>query len=123
MYFGTAKTPLSCVWDLGSDWVVAQSTSCTNCKGYKFNPATSGTQISPTLQNLTYGSATVWGTYYTDTVCATTSSSTCVSGFKYFSATKQTGLNAPVNGLVGLSQYKTPLLNPTTTRTAGQSYI
>ena len=49
MYFGTAKTPLNCVFDLGSDWVVAQTTSCTTCKGYKFNPATSGTQLSATL--------------------------------------------------------------------------
>lgn len=49
MYFGTAKTPLNCAFDLGSDWVVAQTTTCTTCKGYKFNAAASGTQLSATV--------------------------------------------------------------------------
>ena len=103
VYFGGNRTSLQCVFDLGSDRVVAKSADCYNCQGNTFNSSATGTLDSPVVLNIEYGSAYISGYDFFDTVCATSDNTSCVPNFKYFSITEQTGLDPPIEGIVGLS--------------------
>ena len=76
-------TPMEVVFDTGSDWLVAQGTSCTSCSGHLYNPSVTGRLTNDTLSSRSYGSAVLNGTTYKDTVCL--DMSICVVNFEYFS--------------------------------------
>lgn len=94
---------MSVVFDTGSDWMVIQGSSCTNCEGTLFNATKSGTLASSTLQVRTYGSANLTGYVYNDTFCLSKDMSSCILNFQYFSVVNQVGLRPPVEGIAGMS--------------------
>lgn len=104
VYFGGNKTSLQSVFDLGSDRVVALSSNCSSCKGNTVNSSDTGTLATTKgEQSIEYGSASIKGYDYNDTLCATSDEKSCVPNFTYFSITKQRGLDPPIEGIVGMS--------------------
>lgn len=55
---------------------------------------------------LYYASARLKGYSYKDKVCLDSTSKSCVSDFKYFSFDAQEGMDAPIEGIMGLAQNK-----------------
>lgn len=103
---GTEQKPMNVVFDTGSDWLVVQSTNCSNCEGDVFNATKSGVLTNTTMQVRKYGSAEVDGYLYNDTVCLAKDLSSCILKFPYFSVIKQAGLSPPIEGILGMSQNK-----------------
>jgi hypothetical protein len=82
VYFGGNQTSLQCVFDLGSDRVVAQSSNCSSCKGNTVNSSDTGTLVASNgYTSISYGSADISGYDYNDTVCATSDNKSCVPDF------------------------------------------
>ena len=75
------------VYDTGSDWLVVEGADCTTCQGNTYDPQPSidtglATVVSETQSERNYGSASLKGREYTDTVCILFSA--CVPEFEYF---------------------------------------
>ena len=67
-------TMLDVVYDTGSDWLVIESETCSNCEGNKYDLADSaGTPVKTNSQQTerNYGSASLQGYEYKDKVCVT----------------------------------------------------
>jgi hypothetical protein len=114
LYMGTSTEAFDVVYDTGSDWVVLKGWSCTNCNSTSYNPYTS-TQSrlrNDTVSVRSYGSATLYGTEWSDLVCVKEDGG-CVTNFDYFLVTaNETGLNDPMDGIMGLCRHQQPLLAP-----------
>jgi hypothetical protein len=82
---GTSQVALDVVYDTGSDWVVVEGKTCGNCEGNTYDPSTStaSKQIGTKISKRNYGTASLWGTEYTDKVCIN-SNKGCVNNFQYF---------------------------------------
>jgi hypothetical protein len=50
-----------------------------------------------------FGAAKLTGSSWTDQVCLSSSSSTCVEEFEYFAFTEQEGLSVSQDGILGMS--------------------
>ena len=73
------------VYDTGSDWLVMEDITCSNCEGNKYDNSNSqGTpvQIATSSSERNYGSASLVGYEYTDKVCINLN--TCLDVFEYF---------------------------------------
>jgi len=100
---GTSGTSIDVVYDTGSDWLVVPDVNCSNCEGTTHDSSSATpTQGGVTSERL-YGSASLLGTEYEDKVCMTTDESSCVDVFEYYSFSSQTGINNPLEGILGMS--------------------
>ena len=80
------KTSLDVIYDTGSDWLVVESSTCDNCAGDRYNinssvQAGTAKQISSENSERNYGSASLVGKEYTDTVCVQLDN--CVTDFRF----------------------------------------
>ena len=94
------------LFDTGSDWLILEGKGCKSCEGEDlYNPkkSESSKKISKEDSSREYGSASVYGSVYTDTVCVTTSF-LCLYDYPLFVAKEQTGLIEPLDGIVGLTR-------------------
>lgn len=96
------------VFDTGSDWLVVEGHLCETCDTndedliYDPSQSTESAQVGLSESERLYGSASLKGIEYTDTVCL--DASTCAIDFEYFLITDQTGLIEPIDGIVGMSR-------------------
>ena len=84
IYMG-GNTLMDVVYDTGSDWLVMEDITCSNCEGNKYDNSNSqGTpvQIATSSSERNYGSASLVGYEYTDKVCINLN--TCLDVFEYF---------------------------------------
>ena len=85
MFFGSDKQDANLIFDTGSSWLTVTSNMCENCNSQKFNVKTSTTasQVDKTTFRQVYGSATLSGYKYNDTVCLTdaVSGDSCLNNF------------------------------------------
>lgn len=72
------KTIINVAYDTGSDWLVVPDISCGNCIGNKVNNTDSGKIVNNIPVERTYGSVTMIGTTWTNTVCLSSSTWPCV---------------------------------------------
>ena len=92
IYMGTGSfTPMDVIFDTGSDWVVVESSKCTNCEetvgpdgisrhdGFDINGSELVTNIT---SERIYGSAQLKGLEYKDRVCLLLT--LCVFDFHFF---------------------------------------
>jgi hypothetical protein len=107
---GSKKTIVDVVFDTGSDWLVVPDSNCTNCDGETINNEFAE-QTSFELTERLYGSASLAGYTFKDRVCLTSSSNSCIEEFEYFAFTNQTGINDPIEGILGMSQNKQMILS------------
>lgn len=89
------------VYDTGSDWLVIPDSECAQCDGNKHDNSDATPEQEEDSERL-YGSAALVGRTYSDKVCLTTQSSSCVSSFEYFAFHEQQGINDPIEGIMGL---------------------
>ena len=80
-------TKMDIVYDTGSDWLVVEGSECTNCEGntYDIGPSVDADQaisLSETSSERNYGSASLTGKEWTDTVCILFTA--CVNNFEFF---------------------------------------
>jgi hypothetical protein len=118
---GKAFTPMNVVFDTGSDWLVVQGSDCSNCEGAKFDGAEFGIPQSNFDSERLYGSASLVGREYKDQVCLNPRA--CVNDFEYYLINQQTGLNPPIEGILGLSMNSPFLLAPDSAMQVGPLYI
>ena len=92
------------VFDTGSDWLVVEGATCTNCQGNTYDPTWSAdsVKVDQTTTKREYGSASLSGNVYQDTVCILLS--TCVQDYEYFLISSQKGIVEPIDGILGLSR-------------------
>lgn len=106
MRMGSQSTLLDLVFDTGSDWLVVPDIDCVSCDGNKHDSSTSGEVIDAQLSDRLYGSASLKGSTYSDKVCLGSAASSCVTNFEYFAFLEQSGINDPIEGILGMSQNK-----------------
>ena len=72
------------VYDTGSDWLVVEGSTCTNCQGNTYDPTWSSdsVKVDQSTTKREYGSASLSGNVYQDTVCILLT--TCVKDYEYF---------------------------------------
>lgn len=75
------------VYDTGSDWLVVEGSECSNCEGntYDIEPsieAGEANALTDSSSERNYGSASLVGREYTDTVCILFTA--CVDAFEFF---------------------------------------
>jgi hypothetical protein len=80
-------TKMDMIFDTGSDWLVVEGATCTNCDGNTYdirpNMATGvAKDVSKQISTRSYGSLELQGREYTDTVCILFSA--CLNNFKFF---------------------------------------
>ena len=120
---GGVKT-MEVVYDTGSDWLVIESHTCSNCEGDKYDPRKSTgkpKQISKEMSERNYGSASLKGHEWTDKVCLTLS--TCVPEFEFFMFEQQSGIAEPIDGILGLSRNNAFHIAPDQGNMTGPLYI
>ena len=84
IYMG-GNTKMDVVFDTGSDWLVMEGKTCSNCEGNKYNPSISNgkpKRISTKSSERNYGSASLVGYEWTDKVCIDLGH--CVEDFEFF---------------------------------------
>jgi len=107
---GAEKTILDVVYDTGSDWLVVPDSECSNCDGNRIDNSEAERTSEEVTERL-YGSAALTGSTWRDIVCLTSSSYSCVNEFEYFSFITQTGINDPIEGILGMCQNKQMILS------------
>lgn len=105
-----ADSIVDVVYDTGSDWLAVPDSRCEECQGTKVDNSDQ-TVVDGSLSDRTYGSAHLIGSTYSGKVCLTSATSSCVTDFEYFSFVNQTGINNPVEGILGMSQNKQMMLS------------
>lgn len=123
MIMGGVKE-LEVVYDTGSDWLVIESATCSNCEGDKYDPATSSGNAekkSYTLSERNYGSASLEGYEFYDKVCI--SLNTCIDDFEFFLIESQRGISEPIDGILGLSRNNAFHIAPDQGNRSGPLYI
>jgi len=98
---GESKKVIDVVFDTGSDWLVIPESDCKNCKGQKYNSSES-VPVDTTPTSREYGSASLKGKTFSDTVCLDEMDTSCVANFTYFAFHYQKGLSPPIEGILGL---------------------
>jgi len=80
---GTASGGFNVVYDTGSDWLVIETSTCSNCVGFLY--VTSSSTAYSAVPNSTgerlYGSASLTGFEAIDKVCLTNTDDYCVNPF------------------------------------------
>lgn len=103
------------IFDTGSDWLVVEDINCPTCVSTRFNKTTSTTfEVNSTASKaLNYGSASLTGYTGNDTVGLDTSQTTAAPDFMFYLVTKQTGISASFDGIMGMSRnYKVGTYTP-----------
>ena len=116
------------ILDTASDWLLVEGTACTNCNGntYDIGPSLDDGQAilvsnpGETLER-SYGTMNFVGKEYTDTVCVLFSA--CVENFEFFLIEYQSGLNEPMDGILGLSRDNPAYLDPSSGNQTGPLFI
>jgi hypothetical protein len=78
------------VYDSGSGYLTVNGADCATCEDQYYNPVDSSTSMQgykaySNTTSLTYGSATLNGTMYTDNMCLNHQDpETCISDFGFF---------------------------------------
>jgi len=99
-------------YDTGSDWLQIYNTSCLNgtCQSVGFDPAASGTLISPRVVERSFGLIKQEGHVYEDRVCVSHLGTVCLNNCSYFFVEQFTlGNNDttpiyPANGVLGMTR-------------------
>lgn len=113
MYFGSipSQQKATVVYDTGSNWLTVTSDLCENCTSQKYttseqlkhNATTNGQEIEQK-----YGSADLTGIHYIDSICLdkkprdSKDTTGCIHEFDFMAITKAVGLNAGIDGILGL---------------------
>lgn len=105
---GTKQTKIEVLFDTGSDWTMIPDSRCKDCS-VTHDASVSGLQTSFETQSLQQGLVSVEGMTFADKTCL--AQTTCAEGFEYFGYTSAEGIEAPIQGIVGLSQNKQKLLS------------
>lgn len=108
---GAEATLLDLVFDTGSDWLVVPDIDCASCDGNQHDSNVSGQAVDENLSERNYGSASLVGSTYRDKACLSAVTSSCVNNFEYFSFIEQTGINSPIEGILGMAQNKQMMLS------------
>lgn len=98
---GTDRNTIDVVYDTGSDWLVIPDSECSQCDGNKHDNS-QATPIDSVESDRLYGSAALRGRTYSDKTCLTTQESSCVDNYEYFAFHEQTGINDPIEGILGM---------------------
>lgn len=107
---GADATILDVVFDTGSDWLVIPDLQCEECTGTKVDNSVAEV-ADASVSERNYGSASLIGSTFRDKVCLSSSTTSCISDFEYFAFKNQTGINAPVEGILGMCQNKQMMLS------------
>ena len=85
LYMGSSMEKVEVVWDTGSDWLVVNSANCRTCTEDGYDPKTSTKfkQLPNSYYEQEYLSAFVSGNKALDSVCLTTSATSCAEKFKW----------------------------------------
>lgn len=80
-------TKMDIVYDTGSDWLVVEGSDCSNCEGNTYDIESSidsgeANALTENSSERNYGSASLVGREYTDTVCILFTA--CVENFEFF---------------------------------------
>ena len=94
-------TRMNVIFDSGSDWLVIQDRACETCNGSKYD-GKNETRTSSELVERVYGSTTLKGHTYRDTVCILLN--TCIFEFEYFGIHQTAGFKEPIDGILGLAR-------------------
>lgn len=108
-------TKMDMIFDTGSDWLVVEGATCTNCDGntYDIRPNMDtgvAKDVSKQISTRSYGSLELQGREYTDTVCILFSA--CLNNFKFFLIEYQEGMYEPIDGILGMARNKPFYLSP-----------
>jgi len=114
------------VYDTGSDWLVVEGAVCTNCQGntYDIQPSLDSgiaKQTGLETSDRLYGSASLKGKEYSDTVCILFSA--CVENFEFFYIEDQKGISEPIDGILGMSRDKPFHIAPDSDKENGPLYV
>ena len=112
---------MNVVWDTGSDWLVVQGHECSNCEGRTYDGSEYGIPQTNYDSERLYGSASLLGREYIDKVCLNPRA--CVSKFEYYLISQQTGLNPPIEGILGMSMNAPFMLAPDSDIEVGPLYV
>ena len=110
IYVGTPAQEITLIFDTGSDWITIESASCHNCLGRNFRQEDSSTfeYAAEGQSKREYGSATLSGIEAKDKVCLRDETQgadrVCLEKFEWFLISKQSGINARIDGVFGLSR-------------------
>jgi len=110
MRIGPNQDLIDVVFDTGSDWLAVPDSSCIECEGNTVDN-TNSQKTSTSSEKLTYGSAQLNGYTYRSKVCLSSQAASCVPDFEYYSFFEQTGLSAPLEGILGMCQDKQMLIS------------
>ena len=96
------------VFDTSSSFVVVKGSQCTTCTSQYYNTTASstaeeGANRQGDRNNITYGSAVVNGSMWTDQICL--SEKMCAKSVGFFVADETNGGLAGLDGVVGLAPY------------------
>ena len=71
LYFGTGQVYFDVIYDTGSDWIVVDGQSCSNCEGNVYDPSTSeaSKNLGKPVSMRAYGTALLFGTEFSDKIC------------------------------------------------------
>jgi hypothetical protein len=105
IFVGESDSPQNVLFDTGSDWLVLEGKDCKNCKDNKYDPNTSsyfqeGGGIEKYLSYGTFMSVTAKRVQ--DQVCLK-SFSLCVEPVSFMLASEQNGINAMLDGILGMA--------------------
>ena len=119
-------TKMDVVYDTGSDWLVVEGSQCSNCEGntYDIQPSLDSgeaVQLTDTTSTREYGSASLTGKEYTDTVCILFTA--CVSNFEFYLIESQSGIREPIDGIMGMSRNKPFHIQPESGNNSGPLYV
>ena len=113
------------VYDTGSDWLVVEGATCSNCEGNTYDisanidqgKASCGTEQS----NRSYGSASLDGVECVDEVCILFSA--CVEDFEFFYIEEQIGIREPIDGILGMARNQPLHIAPEEGNNTGPLYV
>ena len=119
-------TKMDVVYDTGSDWLVVEGSDCSTCEGNTYDISVSldsgeAVALADQTSSRSYGSAELEGKEYTDTVCILFTA--CVENFEFFLIEKQTGINEPIDGIMGMSRNNPFHISPGAPNTTGPLYV
>ena len=105
IFVGESDSRQNVLFDTGSDWLVLEGRDCKNCKDNKYDPNTSksfvkGNEIEKYISSGTF--MNVSALRVQDQICLK-SFSLCVDPVNFLLVTEQNGINAGIDGIMGMA--------------------